>query len=246
MCWWGGVDLLDSLERQDNLTGTNGCAQAALFGQFQLAAQDGTEILISNRRARALLAMLCLAPDEPIDRDHLSKLLWPGRFEAQARASLRQCLLDLGKVLASADCDLLDISRSRISLRARTVRTDLSDLHNCLTEGNYLEATEKLTSIGAKPLMDQMNFGEAFNDWLSVHRHQAEQRLQSTITTALSALEKRNNLAEHTRLLNAWSVRSPAAKTISDRKQGKARIAVLPFKSIADPDDHGFFCGWYC
>lgn len=240
MCWLGD-DLLDSLERQDNLAEIGGYAQVALFGPFQLVAQDGAEILISNRRARALLAMLCLARDEPIDRNHLSKLLWPGRFEAQARASLRQCLSNLGKVLAAADCDLLDISRSRISLKAGAVRTDLSDLNDCLTAGNYFEATERLDSIGAKPLLDQMNFGEAFDDWLSVHRHQAEQRLHSAITAALSVLEKRESLSEHARLSNAWSVRSPPTKTIADRKQGKARIAVLPFKSIADPDDHGFF-----
>ncbi|WP_108810204.1 tetratricopeptide repeat protein [Sphingorhabdus sp. Alg231-15] len=232
---------MDSLKRQDNLTKADGQAQATLFGAFRLAALDGDEIPISNRRARALLAMLCLAPDESIDRDYLSKLLWPGRFEAQARASLRQCLLDLGKVLASANCDLLNISRSRIGLRDGTVRTDLSDLQHCLTEGNYLEAAERLVSIGAKPLLDQMDFGQAFDDWLSVHRHQAEQRLQSAITTALSALEKRDDLANHARLLSAWSLRSPAPNPISGRKKGKVRIAVLPFKSIAEPDDQGFF-----
>ncbi len=236
-----GDGLLDSLKRQDILTKADGHALATLFGAFQLTAHNGTKIPISNRRARALLAMLCLAPDEPIDRDYLSKLLWPGRFEAQARASLRQCLLDLGKVLASANCDLLNISRSRVGLRNGTVRTDLSDLQQCLTEGNYLEATERLTSIGAKPLMDQMDFGQAFDDWLSVHRHQAEQRLQSAVTTALSALENSDNLTDHARLLSALSVRSPAPNTISGRKKGKVRIAVLPFKSIAEPDDQGFF-----
>ncbi|WP_173204667.1 hypothetical protein [Sphingopyxis sp. BSNA05] len=188
--WWLGAAFLDSSEQQDNLTESSGCAQAALFGPFQLIMKDGAEVLISNRRARAMLAMLCLAPDEPIDRDHLSRLLWPGRFEAQAKASLRQCLSDLGKLLAAADCDLLDISRSRIGLKAGAVRTDLSDLHDLLTEGKYLEATERLVSIGAIPLLDQMNYGEAFDDWLSVHRQQAEQRLESAVSVALSALEK--------------------------------------------------------
>ena len=42
----------------------------------------------------------CRAGNEAIERDFLSKLLWPGRFEAHARASLRQCLLDLGLLIA--------------------------------------------------------------------------------------------------------------------------------------------------
>jgi hypothetical protein len=57
---------------------TVGPVRAFLVGAFKLTTPDGEEVAVSNRRARALLAMLCLAPDEPIDRDHLSKLLWPG------------------------------------------------------------------------------------------------------------------------------------------------------------------------
>ena len=70
---------------------------------FPAAGSDGSEVVISNRRARALLAMLCLAKGEAIDREFLSKLLWAGRFEAHAKASLRQCLLELGKVRVSAN-----------------------------------------------------------------------------------------------------------------------------------------------
>ncbi len=61
------------------------CAfRAALFGPFILAGPDGAAVAISSSRARALLAMTCLSPGEAMQRDHLSKLLWPGRFPAQA------------------------------------------------------------------------------------------------------------------------------------------------------------------
>lgn len=234
----GGLDIL---RRQDNFAGLDERASVLLFGPFQLRAPDGTEITISNRRARALLAMLCLAPEEPIDRKHLSKLLWPGRFEAQAGASLRQCLSDLGKLLSSYDCDVLDVTRFQISLKAGVVKTDLADLQNRLTEGRYPDAIELLTAIGGKPLLDQMDFGDEFKDWLEIHRRQAEVRLESVITNALSILENEKNMAEHARLFNIWSVRSSVPKSISERKIGKARIAVLPFKSHANPDDQGFF-----
>lgn len=69
---------------------------------FSIAADD-SEIIISNGRARALLAMLCLAKGEPIDRDFLSKLLWHRRFEAHAKASL----LELRKLLAPSGNDIL-------------------------------------------------------------------------------------------------------------------------------------------
>ncbi len=72
---------------------------ASLFGTFKVQNINGEDIVITNKRARAILAMLCLAPDVSIERELISKLLWPGRFPAQARASLRQCLLNLGKIL---------------------------------------------------------------------------------------------------------------------------------------------------
>ena len=214
---------------------------ANLFGIFQIFSSDGKEITISNRRARAILAMLCLAPDEAIDRLHLSKLLWPGRFEAQAKASLRQCLLDLGKVLASLDQEILDITRSWIRLKPGAVGSDLERLYTNLTEEKCGEAAELLTIIGAKPLLDQMQFGDEFQEWITDHRRQAEKRLQAAVTHALTGLQDSKDLSVHARLLNAWSIRSAVPKEIAERKSGKARIAVLPFKSRAQPDDHGFF-----
>lgn len=185
--------------------------------------------------------MLCLAPDEPIRRDHLSKLLWPGRFEAQARASLRQCLLDLGKLLGPMDCDLLDISRSRISLNVEAVQTDVAILENALAEQQYVEAADQLISIGAKPLLDQMHFGDEFADWLDSRRRQTEQRLQTAVSKAFSILKESDNLADHAGLFNVWRARAPETNAISDRKYGKTRLAVLPFRSMASPDDQGFF-----
>ncbi|MEO9468070.1 hypothetical protein [Parasphingorhabdus sp.] len=220
---------------------TKPALRASVFGGFKLFALDGSEVTISNRRARAILAMLCLAPDEALDRNYLSKLFWPGRFETQARASLRQCLLDIGKLFRSMNCDLLDVSRSSVSLKALAIQIDLGDLEAALAEENFGEASELLTSIGAKPLLDQMNFDEKFDDWLKLRRHETEQRLQVAVTTALSALKKSDKLADHVRLLNAWSLRSPDSNPIFNRKRGKVRIAVLPFKSSANPDDQGFF-----
>jgi DNA-binding SARP family transcriptional activator len=41
---------------------------ASVFGIFRLEGKEGQEIIISNKRARAILAMLYLAPDEPLER----------------------------------------------------------------------------------------------------------------------------------------------------------------------------------
>lgn len=207
-------------------------ARASLFGGFQLLAADGREITISNRRARALLAMLCLAPDEPIDRDHVSRLLWPGRFETQARASLRQCLLGLGKALTAADCHLLDISRTRIGLNAETVETDLAALERALAAQQYAAAADLLMVIGAKPLLDQMHFGNAFDTWLEGHRRQTEQRLHSIIAEALSRLERSDDASNHAQLRDAWLIRNPESNLSGEKADYS--VAVIPLESADD------------
>ena len=57
----GGQTIMKQSEPGDASAQGQRFASASLFGRFQLRAADGTEIVISNSRARALLAMLCLA-----------------------------------------------------------------------------------------------------------------------------------------------------------------------------------------
>ncbi len=218
-------------------------AQATLFGPFQFNTPDGQEIAIPNRRARALLAMLCLARNEAINRDYLSKLLWPGRFEAHAKASLRQCLLDLGKLLAVCDRDILDITRGTVALRRGAIQTDLDAVEAALGEGDHAAASEQLVAIGAKPILDQMDFGDPFNHWRARQGSIAEKRLQDAVMAGLAALEQAGDSAAHARLLAASTARNAVARTLapSAPSGGKTRIAVLPFHSVDTQDRHDYF-----
>ena len=216
---------------------------ASVFGNFQIRTADGTEIVISNRRARALLAVLCLVRSEPIDREYLSKLLWPGRFEAHAKASLRQCLLDLGKLLTALGCNGLVVTRSSVSLEALAIRSDLADLENALEQGRYAEAAELLTRIGSVPILDQMDLGSTFNDWLARHRAESERRLRTAVADGLGALAKAGDLAGHAQLANAWGARDPSVPDAGglDKTSGKIRIAVLPFQALGSLGGGDYF-----
>jgi len=128
-------------------------ARATLIGSFRLYRLDGREIVISSKRARAILALLCLAAGEPLERDTLSKLLWPGRFSAQSKASLRQCLLNLGKLLAPLGPDVLIVTRSSVVIRAGTITTDLK------------------SAISPDALvLAEMDLGEPLAQWLAARR----------------------------------------------------------------------------
>lgn len=229
--------------QQSLLRQAGGIPSAALFGRFELRSPDGTEIVISNRRVRALLAMLCLAPNEPIERDYLSKLLWPGRFEAHAKASLRQCLLELGKSFGSGGQPIVEVTRSRVSLHSAAIRTDVGELERALQLGDYEAAAGQLAAVGAAPILEHMEFGEAFADWLSRHRDKAEQRLQAAIAAGLAALKSTGNHDLHDRLHASWQRRKPSAQSITaiDRAAGKTPIAVLPFRLIGMDEKQHYF-----
>lgn len=214
------------MDRQSTTLLANGDAASriAVFGPCRFMNAHGDEIDITNRRARALLGMLALTPGEGMDRDAVSKLLWPGRFEAQARASLRQCLLDLGRVLAP---DTLETDRQRVAIRKGAILTDLGALEAALSEARADVAIALLEGIGARPLLDQMDLGEPFAVWLADQRRHIEGRLQVAVNRALAALKRTGDGDGQERLEAAWRAcaRSPAPTT-----RGKVRIAVLPFE----------------
>lgn len=221
---------------------TDPAAYACLFGPFHLRAADQSDIVITNRRARALLAMLCLAGDEAIDRDFLSKLLWPGRFEAHAKASLRQCLLDLGKLLAPHGTDILNVSRNSITLHPGSILTDLAALEHALKNGDHAGAIAQLRAIGTKPIFDQMDFGGAFNEWLMRHSNDAERRLGVAVDAAVAALDRSGDRTTAVQLREILAARGTAPPTASPtasvsvpaERTNRTRIAVLPFQSVGE------------
>ena len=218
-------------------------ARASLFGRFQFRAADGSEIVISNSRARALLAMLCLAKGEAIDRDFLSKVLWHGRFEAHAKASLRQCLLELRKLLGYCGNDILDVSRTSVSFRPGSIVTDLDAFEDALKNANYTAAIAQLTAIGTKPILDQMDFGNAFNHWLARYSADAEKRLRDAVEGGLATLQQAGDHSVGVQLLSIWSLRNPAALAFfaPSRPLAKTRIAVLPFQSVGASKGWDYF-----
>ena len=200
--------------------------RATLFGAFTLATSEGGAITVSNRRARALLAMLCLAPGETFERDFVSKLLWPGRFPAQARASLRQCLLTIDKSLTPAAGGVLDLSHGRIAIGVGRVQTDLGNLESALAEGRIGDACGALRDIGNKHLLDQIEIGAPFASWLSAQRRHVESRVRIAVDRALAEMARNGEIASEQRLGDLWRAceRTPA------QREGNARVAVLPFE----------------
>lgn len=87
-----------------------------LFGAFGAWNQAGDDVLPRGRKAHAILAYLAASGEPTVTRQRLTGLLWSRRWEEQARASLRQSLMELRRAIGSIDATLLRIEKDRVSL----------------------------------------------------------------------------------------------------------------------------------
>ena len=87
-----------------------------LFGAFGAWNQAGDDVLPRGRKAQAILAYLAAAGEPVVPRQRLTALLWSRRWEEQARASLRQSLMELRRAIGAIDATLLRIEKDRVSL----------------------------------------------------------------------------------------------------------------------------------
>ncbi|HEX4553363.1 MAG TPA: BTAD domain-containing putative transcriptional regulator, partial [Xanthobacteraceae bacterium] len=101
-----------------------------LLGAFtvEVSAERPAAPVIKSRKARALLAYLAMKPDGRAGREELATLLWGDTPDAQARHSLRQCLMSLRQDLHLVAPDLIDMGRETIELRAQDLAVDAREL----------------------------------------------------------------------------------------------------------------------
>lgn len=213
----------------------SGLISVSVFGAFGLKDSQGNPIQITNRRARTLLAMLCIAPNKTFERSFISSLLWPGRYEAQAKASLRQSLLELSKLQDRIGQEFIHVTRTEVQLIPDSINSDLAHLERLFERHDYHQATEILMRLGSDQLLDQMHYQAQFNDWLSAIRSQIEQRLQSSISAGLAKLKSDKNALGYQTLLSAWRVREPLfnfSEEPDPASEKVIKIAVLPFKTL--------------
>lgn len=76
-----------------------GPVRIALDGPFAVTGPDGRDLTPRPHKARALLALLALAPEGRRGRRWIEERLWSDRAPAQAAGSLRQALMDLRRAL---------------------------------------------------------------------------------------------------------------------------------------------------
>ncbi|WP_156918089.1 hypothetical protein [Bradyrhizobium sp. Cp5.3] len=95
-----------------------------VFGAVEAWSWTGESILPRGRKAQAILAYLAMCGEPTVPRRRLARLLWSTRWEEQARASLRQSLMELRRSIIAISPELLCIENDRVSLQIAKVWID--------------------------------------------------------------------------------------------------------------------------
>lgn len=139
--------------------------QLRLLGGFDLRSREGQSAVPAGRKVRALVACLALSPGSAWPREKLMALLWSDRSDEQARASLRQALTEMRRVLGepspiSAKHDTLSLDPERLSV-------DVAQFERLAKAGRLEEAA----MLYRGPLLDGHGVrDEAFHNWILIER----------------------------------------------------------------------------
>lgn len=180
-----------------------------LFGS-PLVLADG-EATPLGRRARALIGYLALSSPPRATRERLVGLLWPDRGETQSRASLRQCLVELRAVIG----DALVADREWVTLATDGLAGDWRSLEAALASDDPALLTTAINAIGREPLLDGMEFGETFDDWLRGSRAALGTRLAKAVLQRMAAARDASQPSAALALADAWLVREPLDEAVA-------------------------------
>lgn len=200
-------------------------------------AATGERLEISSRRGRAVVSFLALQRAGSAPRDRLTELFWTDRAEAQAKASLRQCLIEVKAALGSLSGAILDVSRSTIGLKFEALLVDVHEIEQALDGRDAARLGAALTQIGSDVLLDERAVSESHQEWIDQVRAHVERKLASGAATILKGLLATDPELART-LADAILRRLPldedvvAAAMLADLAHGAASAAVLRFATL--------------
>ena len=190
-------------------------ARIRLLGGFEIFDLDGVQIPINGRRARGLLALLCLEGRGGLLRDRICGLLWADRPDEQARGSLRQCLFELRSALGAHADDLLEVGRERVAIRPGSLLTDIDTLRAGLHSDDQDLLAGTASQLASGPLLEGMDLSGPFQDWLDQARGAWEAALLDELTRRLASLEAASRWEAVRLLSEGYLRRDPLQETVA-------------------------------
>ncbi len=210
-----------------------------LFGGLGLTGPDGAHLKFAARKSALLLAILALSGPKGMRRERLCGMLWEDRDEPQARASLRQALVELRKQIAAHGSYQVEITSDAdvIALAMPAADIDTQNFDEALEAG----ALEEAALLYGGELLSGIETPGATTEWLMPIRQDYARkalRLVDTLSRKTDAkpstIARCEGLADRLLSLDASAEEAHRALIRIYQSQGKTSAAARQLRLCTD------------
>jgi len=199
-------------------------ARIHLLGPMRATSYLGDDILPRGKKARALLAYLCLALGAKVPRIRLARLLWDQASDDLARGSLRHALLDVCAAMGPLAPELISTGRATIRLNADACWIDAA----ALLESSSPDAVRSdLALFCTGKLLEGLDgVSPSFDRWLARERDRFKWK-----TRGLLKLQSHRAVSDDRDYVRPSS--PPRTETYAHQPlpaRNRLRVAILPFE----------------
>lgn len=154
-------------------------ARIYVLGTMSVFANGDTSVTPRGKKARALLALLAMAPRGQRTRVWLRDKLWSMSDERKSSTNLRQTVFELRRDLGQCASQALIIDRTTLGINLSCVWVDVREI---------AERPDLFRELGLSPdtqLLEGLDVGdEEFEDWLQMERQIWSDKATSFATAA--------------------------------------------------------------
>ena len=157
-----------------------------LLGSMRGTTYLGDDVLPRGKKARAILACLCLAAGERVPRARLASLLWDRVPDTQARTSFRQALREMLRAMGPLADELISADRENIRLDVRLCWIDAVAVL-ASEPSDFSALRSDLAALCTGELLEGLDgLSASFDQWLLGERTRFSERLTSLHETELA------------------------------------------------------------
>jgi tetratricopeptide (TPR) repeat protein len=202
-----------------------------LFGPMRATTCFGDDVLPRGKKARAILAYLCLSAGAPVSRARLAVLVWDRIPEAAALINLDQAICEMSSAFGTFAHHLIVIARDVIRLNVETTGIDALAVM-ALDPSTIVAPCVDLNGICRGNLFEDLDrVSASFDQWLNAERARITKRVRFLMKNAPTPVVQQNGA------LPAQTLQPSSLTAAPGRK--RLRVGVLPLMADSMEGEEG-------
>jgi DNA-binding SARP family transcriptional activator len=160
-----------------------------LLGSMRATSYLGDDVLPRAKKARAVLAYLCLAPGARASRTRMATMLWDRVSANRARGNFSLALFELNSAMGALAGELISTAQATVRLNTDVCWIDAL----ALMKSPYADPTTRadLAVLCPGELLEGFDeVSESFGEWLTKERTRFRERLAASLSAQLRQVDR--------------------------------------------------------